>query len=62
MMELNSKENCIISEVFIVKTTDLSKYNMKGHKDHSQGEAHSRSTCCELQRAFHNLLRDYKHL
>jgi hypothetical protein len=45
MMELNSKENCIISKVFIVKTTDLSKRNMK---DYGQGEAHNMSTCCEL--------------
>jgi hypothetical protein len=59
MMELNSKENCIISKVVIVKITDLPKHNIK---DHGQGEGHSMSTCCELHRAFHNVLCDYKHL
>jgi hypothetical protein len=44
-VELKSKENCIVSKVFIVETTDLSEHNMRYH---SQGEAHSMSTSCEL--------------
>jgi hypothetical protein len=58
MMGLNSKENCIISKVFIVKTTYLSKHNMK---DHNQGEAYNMSTCCELYVTENNEIMGIHH-
>jgi hypothetical protein len=57
-VELNSKENRIVSEVFIVKTIDLSEHNMK---DHSQEEAHSMSTSCELYVNKNNEVMEIHH-